>query len=141
MGSRRALYLPDFQKHKATLRFQLNNVTNAYYDSSIEDGTTGNPAGSTGADTADLGAPQTFMASLELDYQRKGQLRGGAASGNSIARVGLPHFRKCHLRVGSFCRRSPHGKIDWSRRVPTDVASANADDANIRPFATHLEDA
>jgi iron complex outermembrane receptor protein len=60
--------LPDFQKHKATLRFQVNNVTNAYYYSSIEDGTTGNLAGSTGADTAYLGAPRTFMASLELDY-------------------------------------------------------------------------
>jgi iron complex outermembrane receptor protein len=43
-------------------------VTNAYYYSSIEDGTTGNLAGSTGADTAYLGAPRMFMASLELDY-------------------------------------------------------------------------
>ncbi|CAB3793300.1 TonB-dependent receptor [Pararobbsia alpina] len=60
--------LPDFQKHKTTLRFQVNNLTNVYYYSSIEDGTTGNLAGSTGADTAYLGAPRTFMASLEFDY-------------------------------------------------------------------------
>ena len=50
------------------MRIQVNNVINAYYDSSIEDRTTGNLAGSTGADTAYLGAPQTFIASLELDY-------------------------------------------------------------------------
>jgi iron complex outermembrane receptor protein len=52
-------------RHHDTLRLQVINLTNKQYYSSIADG---NIVGSPGANTAYLGVPRTFMASLELDY-------------------------------------------------------------------------
>ncbi|MDB5655748.1 MAG: hypothetical protein JWQ94_3361, partial [Tardiphaga sp.] len=57
-------YSTSFQKRAATFRFQVLNVTDTVYYSSIADG---NIVGSAGANTAYLGAPRTYMASLELD--------------------------------------------------------------------------
>lgn len=51
--------------HRETFRFQVVNLTNKYYYASVADG---NIVGSPGANTAYLGVPRTFMASLELDY-------------------------------------------------------------------------
>ena len=51
--------------HAMTARFQVINVTNVYYYSSIADG---NIVGSPGANTAYLGAPRTFEANLEFDF-------------------------------------------------------------------------
>ncbi|GAB2901216.1 TonB-dependent receptor [Paraburkholderia jirisanensis] len=51
--------------HHATFRFQVINLTNKQYYSSIADG---NIVGSPGANTAYLGTPRTFMAALEFDY-------------------------------------------------------------------------
>lgn len=52
-------------RHHATFRLQVLNVTNKYYYSAVADG---NIVGSPGANTAYLGAPRTLMASLEFDY-------------------------------------------------------------------------
>lgn len=51
--------------HHETLRFQVINLTNTFYYASIADG---NIVGSAGSNTAYVGTPRTFMATLELDY-------------------------------------------------------------------------
>lgn len=58
-------YCTSIQNRAATLRFQVLNVTDTYYYSSIADG---NIVGSPGANTAYLGAPRTYMASVEMDF-------------------------------------------------------------------------
>jgi iron complex outermembrane receptor protein len=58
-------YTTPFMGHSLTGRFQVINVTNVYYYSSIADG---NIVGSPGANTAYLGAPRTFEATLEFDF-------------------------------------------------------------------------
>jgi iron complex outermembrane receptor protein len=52
-------------KQTVTARFQVLNVGNVFYYSSIADG---NIVGSPGANTAYLGTPRTYMASLQLDF-------------------------------------------------------------------------
>ncbi|HEY2048726.1 MAG TPA: TonB-dependent receptor [Caulobacteraceae bacterium] len=51
--------------HHVTARFDVENVTGTRYYVSIADG---NIVGSPGANTAYLGTPRTFMASLEFDF-------------------------------------------------------------------------
>lgn len=51
--------------HYETFRFAVLNVTNKAYYASVADG---NIVGSPGANTAYVGTPRVFMASLELDY-------------------------------------------------------------------------
>jgi iron complex outermembrane receptor protein len=58
-------YSVTYQKRAATFRFQVLNVTNTRYYSSIADG---NIVGSPGANTAYLGTPRVYMASLEVDF-------------------------------------------------------------------------
>lgn len=58
-------YSDRFWGHHDTLRFQVVNVTDKAYYASVADG---NIVGSPGANTAYLGMPRVFMASLELDY-------------------------------------------------------------------------
>jgi iron complex outermembrane receptor protein len=58
-------YSAHYWNHREIYRFQVINVTDKEYYSSIADG---NIVGSAGANTAYLGQPRTFMASLELDY-------------------------------------------------------------------------
>jgi iron complex outermembrane receptor protein len=58
-------YSTGFLGHFVTARFQVINVTNAFYYSSIADG---NIVGSPGANTAYLGAPRTYEANLEFDF-------------------------------------------------------------------------
>jgi iron complex outermembrane receptor protein len=53
----------NFDKHIVTARFQVLNVGNVFYYSSIADG---NIVGSPGADTAYLGTPRTYMLSLQM---------------------------------------------------------------------------
>ena len=55
--------LPVFE-HAMTLRFQVINVSEVRYYTSIADGTI---VGSPGANTAYVAAPRTFLASLEMD--------------------------------------------------------------------------
>src|SRR3984957_12016512 len=50
-------------KHIMTARFQVLNIGNVFYYSSIADG---NIVGSPGANTAYLGTPRTFMLSLQM---------------------------------------------------------------------------
>jgi iron complex outermembrane receptor protein len=52
-----------FDKHTVTMRFQVLNVGNVFYYSSIADG---NIVGSPGANTAYLGTPRTYMVSLQM---------------------------------------------------------------------------
>ncbi len=54
-----------FDKRTITARFQVLNVGNVFYYSSIADG---NIVGSPGANTAYLGTPRTYMASIEMDF-------------------------------------------------------------------------
>ena len=54
-----------FDKRTITARFQVLNVGNVFYYSSIADG---NIVGSPGANTAYLGTPRTYMASLQMDF-------------------------------------------------------------------------
>jgi len=58
-------YSTPFMGHHMTGRFQVINVTNVFYYSSIADG---NIVGASGANTAYLGAPRTFEATLEFDF-------------------------------------------------------------------------
>jgi iron complex outermembrane receptor protein len=58
-------YTTPFMGHQVTGRFQVINVTNVFYYSSIADG---NIVGIPGANTAYLGTPRTFEASLEFDF-------------------------------------------------------------------------
>ncbi|WP_454805935.1 TonB-dependent receptor [Paraburkholderia fungorum] len=58
-------YADSFWGHHDTFRFQVINLTNKAYYASVADG---NIVGSPGANTAYLGIPRVFMASLELDY-------------------------------------------------------------------------
>jgi iron complex outermembrane receptor protein len=58
-------YSTTFQKHAATWRFQVLNVTDTHYYSSIADG---NIVGSPGANTAYLGTPRVYSTSLEMDF-------------------------------------------------------------------------
>lgn len=58
-------YTTEVLRHRVTARFQVLNVTNTQYYVSIADG---NIVGSPGANTAYLGTPRTFMASLEVDF-------------------------------------------------------------------------
>jgi iron complex outermembrane receptor protein len=51
--------------HFLTVRAQVLNVTDTHYYSSIADG---NIVGSPGANTAYLGAPRTYAATLELQF-------------------------------------------------------------------------
>lgn len=60
-----ARYSADLGTHHATVRFQVLNVNDARYYVSVADG---NIVGSPGANTAYLGAPRTYHASLELDF-------------------------------------------------------------------------
>lgn len=62
LGARYATVLLD---QPATLRFQVVNVTDTRYFSSIADG---NIVGSPGANTAYSGAPRTFQVSAEMDF-------------------------------------------------------------------------
>ncbi len=52
-----------FDKHIVTMRFQVLNVGNVFYYSSIADG---NIVGSPGANTAYLGTPRTYMVGLQM---------------------------------------------------------------------------
>ena len=52
-----------FDKHTVTARFQVLNVGNVFYYSSIADG---NIVGSPGANTAYLGTPRTYVLSLQM---------------------------------------------------------------------------
>lgn len=58
-------YTNTFWGHHDTLRFQVTNLTNKAYYVSVADG---NIVGSPGANTAYLGMPRIFMASLEVAY-------------------------------------------------------------------------
>jgi len=58
-------YTTPFFGHALTGRFEVTNVTDTHYYVSVADG---NIVGSPGANTAYLGAPRTFLASLEFDY-------------------------------------------------------------------------
>jgi iron complex outermembrane recepter protein len=60
-----ARYSTAWLTHHATLRFQVVNVTNESYYESVADG---NIVGSPGANTAYLGMPRTYQASLEVDF-------------------------------------------------------------------------
>jgi iron complex outermembrane receptor protein len=60
-----ARYSTTFMTHHATFRFQVINVNDARYYVSVADG---NIVGSPGANTAYLGTPRTFQASMELDF-------------------------------------------------------------------------
>jgi iron complex outermembrane receptor protein len=60
-----ARYSTTFETHHATFRLQVINVSNTRYYVSVADGAI---VGSPGANTAYLGAPRTFEASLELDF-------------------------------------------------------------------------
>ena len=60
-----ARYSTTYLGHFATARFQVINVTNTAYFSSIADG---NIVGSAGANTAYSGTPRLFQASLEIDF-------------------------------------------------------------------------
>ncbi len=60
-----ARYSANILAHHATARFQVINVIDTTYYSSVADG---NIVGSPGANTAYLGTPRTFLASLEFDY-------------------------------------------------------------------------
>jgi iron complex outermembrane recepter protein len=60
-----ARYTMNIMKHHLTARFQVLNVTDTNYYVSIADG---NIVGSPGANTAYLGTPRTFVASLEADF-------------------------------------------------------------------------
>lgn len=60
-----ARYSMKVMQHNLTARFQVLNVTDTNYYVSIADG---NIVGSPGANTAYLGTPRTFMASLEADF-------------------------------------------------------------------------
>ena len=51
-------------KRTVTARFQVLNVGNVFYYSSIADG---NIVGSPGANTAYLGTPRTYMVSLQMN--------------------------------------------------------------------------
>jgi iron complex outermembrane receptor protein len=53
------------EQHPVTFRFQVLNVGNVFYYSSIADG---NIVGSPGANTAYLGTSRTFMASLQVGF-------------------------------------------------------------------------
>ena len=55
----------DYGGHHAIARFQVLNVTDTHYYISIADG---NIVGSPGANTAYLGAPRTYSASLEFQF-------------------------------------------------------------------------
>ena len=59
-----ARYTTGLRSHAATVRFQVINVSDTRYYSSIADG---NIVGSPGANTAYGGTPRTFQASIELD--------------------------------------------------------------------------
>jgi iron complex outermembrane recepter protein len=52
--------------HLTTARFQVINVTDKFYYSSLADGTS--IVGANGGDTAFFGAPRTFEASLEVNF-------------------------------------------------------------------------
>jgi iron complex outermembrane recepter protein len=56
-------YSTTVDKHIITARFQVLNIGNVFYYSSIADG---NIVGSPAANTAYLGTPRTFMASLQM---------------------------------------------------------------------------
>jgi iron complex outermembrane receptor protein len=60
-----ARYSTPVAGHHATFRFQVVNVTDTQYYVSVADG---NIVGSPGANTAYLGTPRTYQASLELDF-------------------------------------------------------------------------
>jgi iron complex outermembrane receptor protein len=59
-----ARYTSGLLSHHATVRFQVINVSSTRYYSSIADG---NIVGSPGANTAYVGTPRTFEASIEVD--------------------------------------------------------------------------
>jgi iron complex outermembrane receptor protein len=58
-------YNMPYLNHHATARFEVVNVTDTHYYSSIADG---NIVGSPGANTAYLGDPRTIRATLEVDF-------------------------------------------------------------------------
>jgi iron complex outermembrane recepter protein len=60
-----ARYSTRFLGHYLTARFQVLNVTNVFYYTSVANG---NIIGSAGANTAWLAPPRTFAASLEFDF-------------------------------------------------------------------------
>ncbi len=60
-----ARYAMNIVTHHAIARFQVINVGDKHYYSSVADG---NIVGSAGANTAYLGDPRTFLVSLEFDY-------------------------------------------------------------------------
>jgi iron complex outermembrane receptor protein len=58
-------YTTELYSRPTTLRFQVINISDTQYFSSIADG---NIVGSPGANTAYSGAPRTFQVSLEMDF-------------------------------------------------------------------------
>jgi iron complex outermembrane receptor protein len=54
-----------FDKRTVTARFQVLNVGNTFYYSSVADG---NIVGSPGANTAYLAPPRTYLASIQMDF-------------------------------------------------------------------------
>jgi iron complex outermembrane receptor protein len=56
-------YSTTVDKHIITTRFQVLNIGNTFYYSSIADGTI---VGSPGANTAYFGTPRTYMLSLQM---------------------------------------------------------------------------
>jgi iron complex outermembrane receptor protein len=54
-----------FDKRTITARFQVLNVGNTFYYSSVADG---NIVGSPGANTAYLATPRTYLASVQIDF-------------------------------------------------------------------------
>ena len=58
-------HYPPVLCHFVIARFQAINLTNVFYYSSVANG---NIIGSPGANTAWLGTPRTFAASLEFDF-------------------------------------------------------------------------
>ncbi|HEY1942989.1 MAG TPA: TonB-dependent receptor [Roseiarcus sp.] len=60
-----ARYSMKVLQQNVTARFQVLNITNTNYYVSVADG---NIVGAAGANTAYLGTPRTYMASLEVDF-------------------------------------------------------------------------
>jgi acyl CoA:acetate/3-ketoacid CoA transferase len=87
-------YSAHYWDHREIYRFQVINVTDKEYYSSIADG---NIVGSAGANTAYLGQPRTFMASLEVDYCKNKHTREFWVP--SETDKGRRHSRACGIQI------------------------------------------